>query len=144
MVKKYNLEDITEKFCASSGKDIRILRLPVGHSELNAIELIWAQVKSEVARKNTTFKIRAVKELLTNALQNVTKANWKKAIDHTKKVDDAFSQVDFGDFPPPAVSGLIVKVRPEDESNSESEPSSESEQSSESESSLQSEETSTS
>ena len=44
MVKKYNLEDITEKLCASSDKDIRILRLPVGHSELNAIEFIWAQV----------------------------------------------------------------------------------------------------
>ena len=101
-------------------------------------ELIWAQVKPEVAGKNTTFKMRDVKELLTNVLQNVTKANWRKAIDHTKKLEDAFWQEDFGDFPLPVVSRLIVEVREEDESSSESEPSSESE------SSLQSEETSTS
>ena len=66
------------------------------------------------------------------------------AIDHTKKVEDACWQVDFGDFPPPVVSRLIVKVRPEDESSFAGEPGSENEQSSESENSLQSEETSTS
>ena len=82
-----------------------------------------------MARKNTTIKIRDVKELLTNAPQNVTKANWKRAIDHTKKAENAFWQVVFGDLPPPVASRLIVEVRPEDESSFESEPSSESESS---------------
>ena len=31
MVKKYSLEDITEKFGASSDTDVSIFRLPVGH-----------------------------------------------------------------------------------------------------------------
>ena len=44
--KKFQLQDITERYCARTGKDIQILRLPVGHSELNPVELILAQVKS--------------------------------------------------------------------------------------------------
>ena len=32
---------------------LRRSRLPVGHCELNPIELIWAQVKGEVAKTNT-------------------------------------------------------------------------------------------
>ena len=59
--KKYRLEEIIERFCQMYGKEIKILWLPVGHSEVNPIELIWAEVKSDVARKNTTFKIAYVK-----------------------------------------------------------------------------------
>ena len=77
-LKKYCLEEITERFCQMYGKDIKILRLPVGHSELNPIELIWVQVKSEVARKNTSFKIADVKCSMSNALQGVTRLNWSK------------------------------------------------------------------
>ena len=66
------------------GRNIKILRLPVGHSELNPIELIWAQVKSEVARKNTMFKITDVKYFMNNALQGVTGLNWSKAINNVR------------------------------------------------------------
>ena len=82
------------------GRDIKILRLSVGHSELNLIDLIWAQVKSEVARKNTTFKIADVKCLMNNALQGDTILNWSKAINHVLKVEDTFWKVDFGDRAP--------------------------------------------
>ena len=50
------LEELTTKLCTSTGKDILLVRLPVGHPELNAIELIWALVKTEVAKKNTCSK----------------------------------------------------------------------------------------
>ena len=95
--KKYELEELTKRYCQKHNKDISILRLPVGHSELNAIELIWAQVKTEVAKKNTTFKLKDVKELMANALNNVTPENWKKAISHTIKVEDAFRKTDFSE-----------------------------------------------
>ena len=55
--KKYVLEELTERLCTSTGRDGSLVRLPVGHSQLNAIELIWALVKTEVAKKNTTFKL---------------------------------------------------------------------------------------
>ena len=45
------VEVLTERYCELTGKCIVILRLPVGHSELNPIELIWAKVKIEVAKK---------------------------------------------------------------------------------------------
>ena len=50
-VKKYKVEGETVEYCSESGKSIELLWLPVGHSELNPTELIWAQIKSEVAQK---------------------------------------------------------------------------------------------
>ena len=97
MAKKYELEELTKRYCEKNKKDISIFRLPIGHSELNAIELIWAQVKTEVAKKNTTFKLKDVKELMENALKNVTPENWKKAISHTIRVEDAFRKTDFSE-----------------------------------------------
>ena len=35
--KKFILEEITENYCTTSGKEIFILRLPIGHCELNPI-----------------------------------------------------------------------------------------------------------
>lgn len=64
-----------------------VLRLPPYHCELNPIELIWAQVKGDVARNNTTFKLPDVEILFRNALDKVTDDNWKKAIEHTKKIE---------------------------------------------------------
>jgi hypothetical protein len=40
-----------------------VIRTPVRHYELNPIELIWAQVKGFVAKNNTTFRLKDVKEL---------------------------------------------------------------------------------
>ena len=50
------LEEITKKFCTTKGKDIKVLRLPVAHSELNPIELICAQIKGYVAANNISIK----------------------------------------------------------------------------------------
>ena len=94
---------------------------PIGHSELHPIdhELIWAQVKSKVARKNTTFRITDVKVLITNGLKNVTKKNWPKTIEHVQKVEDAFRKVDFG-HNAPFFTKCIIEVN-NSESSSESE-----------------------
>ena len=47
---------------------------PTGEtSELNRAELIWAQVKSEVTRKDTAFTIKDVQTFVCEALRNVTK-----------------------------------------------------------------------
>ena len=54
--KIFTLEKIAKNFCTTKGEDIKVLRLPVAHSELNPIELIWAQIKRYVAANNTTFK----------------------------------------------------------------------------------------
>ena len=105
---------MTEDYCIFSGKEICILRLPIGHSELNPIELIWAQSKNKVAKNNSKFNVTAVQGLMSNALLNITTDNWKKAVSHVKKVEDAFRKVDFGDSETPRVDELIIEVRSED------------------------------
>jgi len=40
-----------------------VVRLPLYHCQYNPIELIWAQVKTNVAEKNSTFKIVYVEVL---------------------------------------------------------------------------------
>ena len=62
--RKYVLENVTKIFCENTKKDISVLGLPIGHSNLNPIELIWTQVKSQVARQNNNFKIKDVKKIL--------------------------------------------------------------------------------
>ena len=73
------------------------MRLPIGHSELNAIELIWAQSKNEVAAKNVKFDLTETKKLMSNALENVTPENWRNSIIHVEKVENAFKKNDFGE-----------------------------------------------
>jgi transposase len=55
-----------------------VLRTPVRHCELNPIELIWAQVKGFVAKHNTTFRLKDVKELTYAAFGIFTKDVQKK------------------------------------------------------------------
>ena len=85
--KEYEIETQTANYCRQYGKTIEIVRLPVGHSELNAIELIWAQCKNECARNKTTFSLTATKTAMAQALDNVSSDNWKKCIEHTINVN---------------------------------------------------------
>ncbi|KAI5643064.1 reverse transcriptase (RNA-dependent DNA polymerase) domain-containing protein [Phthorimaea operculella] len=64
---------------------VTILRLPPYHSELNPIELVWAQVKGHVARNNKSFKIGDLKQLFNEGLQLVTPERWSSCIDHVIK-----------------------------------------------------------
>ncbi|XP_050500824.1 uncharacterized protein LOC126880805 [Diabrotica virgifera virgifera] len=74
--------------------DITVLRTPPYHCELNPIELIWAKIKNEVAQKNTTYKLKDVKLLLDQAIQNITASNWQSCITHTQKEEDKMWDVD--------------------------------------------------
>jgi transposase len=49
LARKRKLEPVyvLQKLAEDSGKDVKILWLPVAHCELNAIELIWSAVKRE-------------------------------------------------------------------------------------------------
>lgn len=117
--KEYVLEKMTNEYCRIHEKDIVILRLPIGHSELNAIELIWAQTKNEVARKNVTFKLADVEKLMNEALSNVTSSNWAKAIKHVEKVEDAFRKIDFPNEDAETIVGRVIIDISNEESDSE-------------------------
>ena len=66
----------------------QVIRLPPYHCHYNAIELIWAQIKSYVAKENTSSPFTAVKvmELLKKACEKVTPEDWAKVVEKTKNV----------------------------------------------------------
>ena len=64
-----------------------VLRSPIAHCELNPIELLWAQVKGRVARRNKTFRLQDVKRLVVKSLADVTPENWRDAVTHVEKVE---------------------------------------------------------
>lgn len=50
-----------------------VLRLPPYHCELNPIELIWANIKGNVA----TFKFKDMNNLFASAIVEIDQTNWK-------------------------------------------------------------------
>lgn len=88
---QYNLY-VTDEMAKKNNKIV--IRLPPYHCELNPIELIWAQIKNEVASKNQTFKIADVKDLLLQAIQNVSHIHWQKCIEHVIKEEAKMCNLD--------------------------------------------------
>lgn len=89
-----------------------VLRLPPYHCEFNPIELIWAQMKGEVARMNTDFKIDSVRKLLITAAENVSPSNWAKAVEHVIGIEDKCRDVrGFSDH----VEPIIISLGEEDD-----------------------------
>ncbi|PSN42730.1 hypothetical protein C0J52_13606 [Blattella germanica] len=71
-----------------------VVRLPPYHCDFNAIELIWAQIKADVAKHNLSFKSGNVKTLFETAVSKVTMENWKSACDHVKSVEKFYWEKD--------------------------------------------------
>jgi len=80
--KKYELDELALKM----GHEV--VRLPPYHCQYNPIEMIWAQVKRQVATKNTTFKIADVEKLMHEAIDSVTKEDWINCVRHTEKIQE--------------------------------------------------------
>ncbi|KAL4084167.1 hypothetical protein QTP88_028000 [Uroleucon formosanum] len=80
--KKYELDELALKM----GHEV--VRLPPYHCQYNLIEMIWAQVKRQVATKNTTFKIAGVEKLMHEAIDSVTKEDWINCVRHTEKIQE--------------------------------------------------------
>ena len=55
-----------------SDSDSVMPRTPVRHCELNIIKLIWAQAKGYVAQHNTSFNIKDVESLYSDAIKKVS------------------------------------------------------------------------
>lgn len=111
--KKYVIDEMAKN------RQITVLRLPPYHCELNPIELVWAQVKGEVARNNTTFKLNDVKVLLTNSLERVTADKWQSCINHVLKEEAKMWELD--NLIDITVEPIIINIGAEDSSSESSE-----------------------
>jgi transposase len=114
---KYKVYEL-DKIAYEMGHEV--VRLPPYHCQYNPIELIWAQVKGEVAARNKTFKIKDVRKLLEEALCRVTVDNWKKCVEHAEKLqEEDFVKEGVRDD---TIQELIINLREDsDSSYSESE-----------------------
>nr|XP_034334823.1 uncharacterized protein LOC117691984 [Crassostrea gigas] len=86
---KYVIDDLASQ----SGHTV--LRLPPYHCELNPIELVWAELKSFVARSNATFKKEKVKELFIQARSTYGVEKWRKVESHViREVEEKLWKLD--------------------------------------------------
>ncbi len=85
--KLYVTDQMAEEYKIRSSMNVAVLRLPIGHCELNPIELIWAQVKRKVAVENRKFTVKGVEDLAKKAISEVTAENWQKCIEKVIKVE---------------------------------------------------------
>ncbi|KAL4153109.1 hypothetical protein QTP88_000942 [Uroleucon formosanum] len=104
--KRYELDEIALQM----GHEV--IRLPPYHCQYNSIELIWAQVKGEIANKNNSFKITDVEDLANIAIENVTVDNWKRCVDHCERLqNEDYIKEGFRDQ---ILESIILTINPED------------------------------
>ena len=103
-----------------------VLRSPVRHCELNPIELIWAEMKRFVACRNTTFKMKDVRNLTNEAIQSITVEAWQGCVDNVLSIEDKLCALEgiFETIDPVIIS--FSSDESSDDSNSDSDSDSES------------------
>jgi len=67
-----------------------VLRLPPYHPDLNPIEQIWGIVKTRIAAKNVTFKLRDVQQLAEQNFVAVTMEEWAAVCRHAKTMEEDY------------------------------------------------------
>ena len=70
------------------------IRLPPYHADLNAIELVWGDLKGYIARNNLTFKFSDLEQLIDEAFEQVTAEKWANCCAHVESVEKKYWQND--------------------------------------------------
>ena len=75
--------------------DHEVLRLPPYHSDfINTIELIWADEKNFVARKNKEMTLESVEKLFRKRRAEITAEMCKKCVEHVEHVELSYWETD--------------------------------------------------
>ena len=99
---KSNLFDIIrqmqpDKKCktdvAAGEVEMDVLRLPVGHCELNPIELVWANVKHYAAANNRDFTMVEIERLSKEGIHQVTKLGQMCQTENDHLVEEAVERL---------------------------------------------------
>ncbi|KAF0768218.1 Uncharacterized protein FWK35_00014617, partial [Aphis craccivora] len=96
-----------------------VIRLPPYHCQYNPIELIWAQVKSRVAKNNNTFKMVDIERLTHEALDAVTKEDWEKCVRHAEQLQELDNQKEI--LRDTLMEPIILTIMPDDSDFSDEE-----------------------
>lgn len=98
---------VLDELLKTHGHDV--LRLPQYHAELNAIELIWANIKGKIAANNLSFKFKDVMKLTQDAIASVTVEDWARCCRHVVDVEHRFRKSSLA--MERAIESFIVEVR---------------------------------
>ncbi|XP_049868104.1 uncharacterized protein LOC126375422 [Pectinophora gossypiella] len=82
--KKYVVDELLK----SHGHEV--LRLPPYNCDLNPIEHIWNLLKQRVADKNVEQHENKIEQLTKDAISSITAEDWKKQINHIKRVEETY------------------------------------------------------
>ncbi|CAF4085892.1 unnamed protein product [Rotaria sp. Silwood2] len=86
--KRYVVDEVAKKY------NVHILRLPVKHCMLNAIELAWAGLKNYVRDKNVNFSFNDVRNLAYQWMTSLSATTAMGYINETRKIEDMFKKSD--------------------------------------------------
>lgn len=70
--------------------DCDVLFLPIGHPELNLIELVWARLKVYIAQGNVNFSLNDVERIAHAFIDSFNTREWTKYVEHCIKVEDNY------------------------------------------------------
>jgi len=91
-IKKQYDKYILDEYAKDNNKIV--LRLPPYHCELNPIELAWSSAKTYVRTHNNSYKLKDVLKLLKKGVDHVTPEMWKNFVEHGKKVEEEFWDIE--------------------------------------------------
>ncbi|XP_053990425.1 uncharacterized protein LOC128882722 [Hylaeus volcanicus] len=94
LVKKYKKEQnyVIDEYAKQHGHEV--LRLPPYHCELNPIELAWGYIKEYVRGRNVTYKLPDVRQLIYEAIENVSPVMWQNFIRHVTGQENRLQELD--------------------------------------------------
>ncbi|XP_065843440.1 uncharacterized protein [Oscarella lobularis] len=99
---------LTDIKAAEFGFDL--IRLPVGHCELNLIELVWAQVKGYAARNNKDCTMAGIEVCAREGIENVDSDRWASCVRHViTKVENHYRE--FDGLVEEAVEELVIRTK---------------------------------
>ena len=86
---------------------------------MNPIENIWGIAKTQVARNNTSFKLDDVRNLIIDALNDITETVIRKTFEHAKKVESDYRKSDGLDVSP-IQEKIVINAAAESSESSDS------------------------
>ena len=83
---------VIEEKAQKAGRGQQVLVLPVGHCELNPIEMAWSIMKRYVCRSNTGDKksMAELRRLMAIGKDQVTPQMWERFFEHVRKIERGY------------------------------------------------------
>ncbi|XP_028173855.1 uncharacterized protein LOC114362596 [Ostrinia furnacalis] len=94
LIKSHYTEDIykIDELLKANGHEV--LRLPPYHPDLNPIELVWGDIKRQLAEKSIDSNLDQKKNMLENLFAEYSAEKWEHCINHVIKVEDEYCEHD--------------------------------------------------